>query len=173
MTGEPDNRIDLDRLSLRAGQAAQLEIELEAEAPLVGGEELAFERVPVAARIDVSRTSSGYALRLRAEPVVLGVCARCLGDARLPLELEVREVDQGDVEDEDLSSPYVVDGLLDATSWLHDAIRLAIPERLLCRPDCAGLCDVCGAALNDLAPGEHTHEAPRDPRFAKLRMLEE
>ena len=173
MDGDSENQIDLDLLSLRSGEAKCLELELEPDPPLVGGETLQFERTPIAVRVDVSRTSSGYALRLRAEPALLGICARCLGDARLQLEIEAWEVDQGAGEDSELISPYVQDGLLDATGWLHDAIRLAIPERLLCREDCAGLCDVCGVSLNDFALGEHTHEAPRDPRFAKLRELEE
>ena len=35
-------------------------------------------------------------------------------------------------------SPYVEEGILDAGAWLHDAIRLALPDKVLCRPDCAG-----------------------------------
>lgn len=173
MSGEPDNRIDLDRLVLRAGEAAYLEFTLQPEAPRLGGQVLAFEDVSISTRIDVSRTSSGYALRLRADPSVLGTCARCLEGARLQLDLEAREVDQREGRDPDFVSPYVEDGLLDATAWLRDAIRLAIPAQLLCRSDCAGLCAVCGAPLNQFAPGEHSHETPRDPRFAKLRELEE
>jgi uncharacterized metal-binding protein YceD (DUF177 family) len=55
--------------------------------------------------------------------------------------------------------------------WLDDALVLTLPEKVLCRPDCAGLCEVCGASLNDVDPAEHSHERPPDPRFAKLREL--
>lgn len=163
--------IDLDALALRSGEATWMEVVLEPEPPLLGGEQLALEEVPIAARVDVSRTTSGFALRLRAPVVVTGTCARCLGPARIVLDIDVREVDQGEVDDPDLRSPYVGEGLLDPLAWLHDAIALALPERLLCRPDCAGLCEVCGISLNDVEPGTHVHESEPDPRFAKLREL--
>ena len=47
---------------------------------------------------------------------------------------------------------------------------LALPEKILCRPDCAGLCPVCAANLND-APPDHHHEAAPDLRWEKLRGL--
>jgi uncharacterized protein len=163
--------IDLDELALRSGEAAQVDVVLDLESPRLGGEELAFESAPITARIDVSRTTSGYALRLRADAVVLGSCARCLAPARLELGIDAREVDQGEADDPDLCSPYVGDGLLDPLAWLHDAIALGLPERLLCREDCAGLCEVCGISLNDVDPATHVHEREPDPRFAKLREL--
>jgi DUF177 domain-containing protein len=164
-------KIDLDALALRSGEAERLEIDLEPEAPLLGGEELPIEPTPIATVIDVSRTTSGYALRLRAGAGVLATCARCLGPARLELAIDAREVDQSDSDDPDLRSPYVADGLLEPVRWLHDAIALALPERVLCRPDCAGLCPVCGISLNDVDPATHVHEREPDPRFAKLREL--
>jgi uncharacterized protein len=163
--------IDIDAMALKSGEAATLEVVLDPEPPLLGGEQLGFEEAPATARVDVSRTTSGYAIRLRARVVVSGTCARCLGPARLVLDIDAREVDQGDVDDPELSSPYVGEGLLDPLAWLHDAIALGLPERLLCRPDCAGLCEVCGISLNDVEPGTHTHEREPDPRFAKLREL--
>jgi uncharacterized protein len=132
---------------------------------------LPFVERPIEGRVEVSRTTSGYALRLLAEAEIGGPCGRCLEPARLPLSIVAREVEQPDGEDPELTSPYVTDGVLDATAWLHDAITLALPEKVLCRPDCAGICEVCGVALNDLEPGSHTHERPLDPRFAKLREL--
>ena len=48
-------------------------------------------------------------------------------------------------------------------------IALALPEKILCRPDCAGLCPVCGKDLNR-EPHEHEDEAG-DPRWAALSEL--
>lgn len=163
--------IDLDSFALRSGGAERLELRLRPEPPVVGGERLEFPDDDVEARLDISRTSSGYALRLRASTEVAGDCARCLGPAVRRVDVDAREVDQPSTEDPELRSPYVGDGLLDVDSWTHDAITLAIPERLLCRDDCAGLCEVCGVSLNDFEPGQHSHESPPDPRFAKLREL--
>jgi hypothetical protein len=44
------------------------------------------------------------------------------------------------------------DDELDLARWAHDALALALPIQLLCRPDCKGLCPVCGASLNDADP---------------------
>lgn len=166
--------IDLEALALLGGQATAVELEISPAAPVLGGEELTVETDPATVRIDISRTTSGFALRLRTEVVVSGSCARCLEPARLVLDVDAREVDQAESDDEgELSSPYVSEELLDPDAWLHDAIALALPERLLCRPDCAGLCEVCGISLNDVEPGTHTHDRPLDPRFAKLRELQD
>ena len=45
--------------------------------------------------------------------------------------------------------------------------------KVLCKEDCAGLCQVCAADLNDLDPArpEHHHEQELDPRWAKLSEL--
>jgi uncharacterized protein len=52
---------------------------------------------------------------------------------------------------------------------VRDAIALALPEQILCRPDCAGLCPVCGKDLN-VEPHEHV-EQELDPRWAALQQL--
>ncbi len=158
---------------MQSGEGARLDLLLRPASPVISGEELELEDDPLEVRIDVSRTSSGFALRLRGETLLRGTCARCLGLAEHPVALDAREVDQRSVEDDELRSPYVGDGLLDVGSWVRDALRLALPERLLCRADCAGLCEVCGASLNEVDPEEHRHERPPDPRFAKLRELSE
>jgi len=163
--------VDLDALALRSGEAARLDLKLRPEPPTVAGEVLTLESDPVDARIDVSRTSSGFALRLRLESTLSGTCARCLGVAEREVRIDAREIDQAAADDEELRSPYVCDGLLDVGAWVRDALTLNLPERLLCRPDCAGLCSVCGVSLNEVDPDEHVHERPPDPRFAKLREL--
>ncbi len=165
-------RIDLEAMGLRSGQAEVVELVLEPREPVVGGEPYPIEGGSAVARLDISRTTSGYALRMLAAPVIAGPCARCLADATLELAVEAREVEQAGTDDAELSSPYVDDGILDTDAWLHDAIRLALPEKVLCRPDCAGICPECGANLNEVGAEGHYHEPPPDPRFAKLRELQ-
>ena len=65
----------------------------------------------------------------------------------------------------------MVDDELDLGRWAHDAAVLAIPTQFFCRPDCAGLCAVCGESLNDADPADHEHESSVDPRWAKLKEL--
>ena len=61
--------------------------------------------------------------------------------------------------DEELPARTSTDDELDLARWAHDALALALPLQLLCRPDCKGLCPVCGASLNDADPAEHEHGA--------------
>jgi uncharacterized protein len=165
------DELDLERLALRSGEARRLRVRLRPSTPLIGGQRYEIAGGSTIATVEVSRTSAGFALRLLARVSIEGPCARCLERAAQALEIEAREVEQSGSEDPELSSPYVDAGVLDVDRWLADAIRLALPEKVLCRPECAGICEICGASLNDLEPGSHTHERPPDPRFAKLREL--
>jgi uncharacterized protein len=94
---------------------------------------------------------------------------RCLEPAAPVFSVDAREVSQPGAGDE-LSSPYIVAGVLDLHAWARDALALALPATVLCRADCAGLCGVCGADLNEAGP-DHVHESEPDPRWAKLSEL--
>lgn len=137
----------------------------------LGGEAYVFDPAAIPARLDISRTLAGFALRLRFSASLAGPCMRCLTGASFPVTVDAREIDQPNVDDEELTSPYVEEGHLDVGAWAHDAIALAVPQALLCRPDCAGLCPECGVSLNDVDPATHVHERPPDSRWSKLREL--
>ena len=70
---------------------------------------------------------------------------------------------------EELTSPYFEDEL-DLEAWARDALALALPAQVLCRPECLGLCPECGLNLNTAPPG-HAHEKAPDPRWAALREI--
>ena len=163
--------VDLDRLALSPGEARRL-TEMVAVEPIRHRESTIEARLsPLEVQLDVSKPSSGYALRIRTAVSVLGSCDRCLAPAELELEIDAREIDQPSAADPELRSPYVEEGVLDLTAWVRDAIALAMPDQFLCRRDCAGLCPECGINLNEVDAAEHRHERPLDPRFAKLREL--
>jgi uncharacterized protein len=168
---QPTSIVDLSRLSLSSGEAATLDVPVRAEALELGGQSYEASEQPLPAQLDVSRTVSGYALRLRLPVRLEGPCHRCLEDAGVAVEVDAREVDQPASGDEELRSPYVDGEELEVGRWARDAIALALPAQVLCRPDCAGLCPVCGESLNDTDPESHRHEQSGDPRWAKLREL--
>jgi uncharacterized protein len=166
----PFNTIDLATLALKSGEGRRLDALVDPGAVELGGQSYTpHGSVPV--RLDVSRTPTGHALRLQFSAELEGLCMRCLEPARFPVAVEAREVHQPSTSDEELTSPYVDGDELDLSAWAHDALLLALPQALLCRPDCAGLCPECGVPLNGADPAEHRHDAAPDPRWAKLREL--
>jgi uncharacterized protein len=162
---------DLAGLRLSPGDGRRLELAVPIEPLVLGTERYAAQPRLVPVELNVSRmTGGGYALRLRFSAEIAGPCMRCLADASPRVEVEAREVDRPG-GGEELDSPYVQDERLDLAGWARDAFALAMPAKILCREDCAGLCPVCAADLNTAAPGHH-HETAPDPRWAKLRELE-
>jgi DUF177 domain-containing protein len=162
--------IDLARLSLTHGDGKRLDMPVRLDPFELGGQTYAARPEDPTMRLDVSRPSGGYAFRLRFPVHLEGPCMRCLEPAALDVEVDAREVDQGGTEDEEMLSPYVSEDDLDLGRWAHDAVLLALPNQILCRADCAGLCPTCGEPLND-NPDHHHDDAP-DPRWAKLKGLE-
>jgi uncharacterized protein len=168
MSQEPQTIIDLSRLSLAHGEGKRLETPVALEPFELAAQTYKPEPWAPRVRLEVSRPSNGFAFRLNFPVHLEGPCMRCLEPATLDLDVEAREVDQAGTDDPELRSPYVSDDELDIGRWAHDATILALPTRILCRPDCAGLCPVCGESLND---NPHEHEAPIDDRWAALKNL--
>jgi uncharacterized protein len=161
---------DLSSLHLDAGEGRRLELSVGIEPLELGGETYAVDPDPLEVRVDLSRmTGGGYALMLRFSGALRGPCMSCLQVAELPIEVEAREISQPGAGEE-LESPYVERGVLAVADWARDALALALSAALLCRPDCAGLCPVCGTDLNAAGP-DHTHPREPDPRWAKLSEL--
>ncbi len=109
----------------------------------------------------------------------VGECGRCLDEVTEAVDVTLAELfvyperaavaaQDGDEDDDDLRE---LDGdFLDLEPALRDAVVPMLPFQPVCRPDCPGLCPVCGARLAD-EPG-HSHET-LDPRWAALSGLTE
>ena len=161
---------NLRTLKLRPGEEYRDEIELELEPFELGGQRYLPVPEKVPAELAITRASTGTLFELRFGIRLHGPCYRCLDDAALDLPISAREyqaTNPGDAEE--LTTQYVVDDRLDLAAWARDATALALPDKILCRPDCAGLCPVCGRDLND-EPHTHDEEAV-DPRWSGLAEL--
>lgn len=165
---------DLGALRLTSGEGRRLDLAVRMAPFELGADTYAVTPELLPLRLEISRTTgNGYALRLRFTATLEGPCMRCLEPAAASFAIDAREVSQPDAEPdagEELDSPYVVRQILDLSGWAHDALALALPRAILCREDCAGLCPVCGANLNETGP-EHHHEREPDQRWAKLSEL--
>jgi uncharacterized protein len=161
---------DLRSVLLRSGEQHRAGVEVELEPLVIGGQPYEPRPDPTPAELTVTRASSGTVFELALEVSLHGPCFRCLTDAELPLSLHVREYQAANPGDDDeLRTDYLADDRLDLSAWARDAVALALPDKILCRPDCAGLCPVCGKDLN-AEPHEHAEERS-DPRWAALRAL--
>jgi uncharacterized protein len=171
MPTAPETVFDISRLNLSTGEGRRLELPVELAPFELGGQTYVPDPAAPTVRLEASRHSSGFAFKLNFPVHIEGPCMRCLEHAAIDLDVEAREVDQADTADSDLRSPYVHEDELDISRWAHDAVMLALPTQILCRPDCLGLCPDCGEPLNDADPADHEHEKPIDPRWSALKDL--
>ena len=138
---------------------------------------------PVRARLsgEVRPVGGGYAVAGTLEASGSLTCVRCLTavpwQARetfafeLCREIASDSVDEVELGDDDLDRVQLVDDELDLGEVAAEQILLALPMRVVCRDDCAGLCPTCGENRNLEGACQCTPEP--DPRWAALRDLSE
>lgn len=159
------------------GSIRDLEI---ASPPLDLGEEIRQSR-GVTGRLRLTRTNRGLLIRGWLETALAEQCSRCLRDIDYSVRFEVEEealpvVDMAtglplDREAEPDALRLTDHHELELEEEVRDSILLAEPIAPLCRPDCPGLCIVCG---QELATGNHDHpDADIDPRLEALRDFRE
>jgi uncharacterized protein len=161
---------NLRNLKLRTGEQFRDEIDVQLSPLVLGGQEYLPVPEEVPAELTVTKAASGNVYELSFRTRLHGPCFRCLADAVLEVPVRAREYHANNpAGDEELRSPYVGDEAVDLSAWARDALALALPDKILHDPNCAGLCPVCGKDLN-VEP--HTHdEAHTDPRWAALEAL--
>ena len=159
----------LRSLRLRSGEEYRGAVEVELSPLEYGGQRYLPVPAEVPAELVVTRASTGTLFQLSFRARLHGPCYRCLADAVVEVPVNAREYQASSPDSDELRTPYVVEDQLDLSAWARDAVALALPEQILCRDDCAGLCPVCGKDLN-VEPHEHEEERG-DPRWAALEQL--
>lgn len=163
-------RFPLRTLRLRSGEERTERVAVALEPFELGGQRYLPVPAEADAELTIQRASSGDVFRLSFVTRLHGPCMRCLADAVAELTVVAHEYQDTDPQaDAELRSEYVVDDQLELSAWARDAIALALPDQILCRADCAGLCPVCGKRL-DREPHEHAEERT-DSRWAALEAL--
>ncbi len=160
----------LRSVKLRPGEEYRDSKEIRLTPLHFGGQRYLPVPETVEAELAITRASTGTLFELRFTGRMHGPCYRCLTDAAVDVPIAAREYQATNPgESDELRTPYLVDGRLELSAWARDALVLALPAKILCRPGCAGLCPVCGRDLND-EPHEHA-ETKEDPRWAALAEL--
>jgi uncharacterized protein len=102
----------------------------------------------------ITKSANDYLLRGDLSGALEAPCARCLEPARLDIEAPVTvtfvssEADDAGLADDDPDVVAFAGPEIDVSDEIRDEILLAIPVSPLCKPDCRGLCPVCGGNRN-------------------------
>jgi uncharacterized protein len=138
---------------------------------------------PIEGHVRLARTNRGLLVIAEFDTSLAAECSRCVRDIEVPIHISIeeealpsidlhpghpvkaRDVGEGDDEPLRLTDHHE----LDLETPVREAIQLAEPFAPLCRPDCPGLCLVCGERLDD---GAHDHPNDDiDPRLEALRAF--
>jgi uncharacterized protein len=142
---------------------------------------VALARVPAGTDVELTVTlevmPDGVLVSGEASAPVTGECARCLEPVTTSVQVSFRELYERDAgpaggADTEDDRRFLDGDLLDLEPALRDAMVLALPLAPLCRDDCAGLCPECGVRLAEAGPA-HGHDGALDPRWARLRELDQ
>jgi DUF177 domain-containing protein len=161
--------LNLRTIKLRSGEQFRDEREIELEPLELGGQRYLPVPQEVPAELTITRASTGTVFELAFSVRLHGPCYRCLEDAVLELPISAREYQATNPESDEMRTPYLENDRLDLSAWARDALALELPDKILCKPDCAGLCPVCGKDLN-LEPHDHGEPEP-DSRWSALAEL--
>jgi len=109
----------------------------------------------------------------RVTLTVMLCCDRCLGDVPYVFSLEISRTAvapglEAAVSEREADTS-LVGYQLDVDDLVYSEIFVNWPMKVLCRPDCKGICSVCGKNLNEGACG--CDPFVPDPRLAAIKDI--
>ena len=126
---------------------------------------------PVLAVGTVRNTADVLMMKGTITTCLHGVCDRCAGEFTREVEIPLDVVLVEELSNEENEDEWVFPLEADAAD-LEEIVRtvfvLNLDSKLLCKPDCKGICCGCGKNLNEESC---TCQKELDPRFAALRQL--
>ena len=126
---------------------------------------------PVVASGSVRNTAGVLVMTGAINTTIHGVCDRCAADFAQDMEFPIDVVLVTEFSNEENEDEWVFPLEGDSAN-LEDIVRtvfvLNMDSKLLCKPECKGLCCRCGKNLNE---GPCSCQKELDPRFAALRQL--
>ena len=167
--------IELDSFE---GSLKRFEIEVASDAVELD-EDHAKLMAPVRFAGEVHRSGNEVDVQGRIQTQLEIECLRCLEPVQTPLNLDFKarflsakdfeKAGGHEVIGDDLDADLLEGDSIDLTNVIREQLLLNLPETLLCRPDCQGLCEKCGANRNLIDCKCIDEEI--DPRWAALKNL--
>ena len=141
--------LDASEEKKRTGQVFSFDLS-ETVPPLTyGGREVVLAE-PLHVRGEFFYDGKDFQVSGEAETVLDSLCARCGTEFREPYAFRFEERFSRDSTQEDEENPvYAYEGdVLSLDKAVMDNFYLNLPLISVCKPDCKGLCPVCGANRN-------------------------
>lgn len=116
----------------------------------------------------------------RLKVTMVGPCDRCLEEGETGVEVDFTLFYRPD-SSEDFGPDTAIDEgeaeigfyegeALELEELLREQVMLAMPMQMLCRPDCKGICPVCGQNCNEASCDCETSMV--DERWAALKQIQ-
>jgi len=141
-----------------------------------GGQLASMIIAPLIGSATFMRSGRGILVKATVSTTLELPCSRCLEPSQLPITVQIEEeflqtVDLASgmtlsVEEDDQALLIDDHHTLNLGEMIRQYILTEVPIQPLCRPECAGLCPICGHNRN-LGPCACRPE-PTDPRLATL-----
>ena len=127
-------------------------------------------------KVVVAKAKDGFAVGGYVRTAIEHPCTRCLTPVRVEINgviealyIEGEEEVEKEVHLENLRNViYYTDPVIDLSERIIEAMVLEVPQQVLCKPDCKGLCPYCGVNLNE----EPDHVCDKaEVNFSKFAIL--
>jgi len=137
--------INAAELLRRPGKEKHLHVTLTAAELGIDDPRIAAD-APIEIDAELESLSDGIVVTGSVEAEWHDICRRCLDDIDETAVAELHELYQHHITVEDAFP--IVGEQIDLTGMARELVLLELPLAALCRPDCAGLCPVCGINRN-------------------------
>lgn len=163
--------IHLSEVLSAVGKCRTYEVQLEMEQFQAGGQryEIVSRESMQLELIHTEHQKITVTGRIRL--TVRFLCDRCLEPVLYPFDISFeKEADMGQSDEDrraELDEQAYIQGFeLDTERLASEELLMRMPMKILCREGCKGICNRCGANLNQ-GPC-HCKEEPKDPRMAAI-----
>lgn len=167
-------QIDLTEFFSAAGLTKEMEVPFEQKEVCWNGEQYPVsEALPV--QLTVTGEGGGVLSISGSARLTLEIpCGRCLTPVAYPFSLSfehrIETANEGEEDTEATDEqPFVLNHLLDVDRLVSEELYVNMPMKVLCKPDCLGICPKCGCNRNIRDCGCDLFEP--DPRMALIRDL--
>ena len=116
------------------------------------------QTAPLAVRAEAELAGKEIRIRGHISGTMEAACDRCLEQTEVPVDLdfdlpyrpmeEIAHEEEFEVGEDDAIVGFFSGDGVNLSDVVKEQVLLAVPMKVVCRPDCRGLCPVCGANRN-------------------------